>query len=324
MAWKDNALGIVVDRTMDVDYAMLKSQGISFVIIEAATGWDVSQVFTEQYNKAVAAKLPVIVQYLPISAVDDYTFEAPAREEIEVLKKALGAKAIAGLVISMERYWVGWDVEQAHNPIRSATATAIAYTAKTILETMTAQYQKLGIQVMVRTNDNFVQKYAPDIAQWSDKFGFVLADWRFRTRDANGAFTVYNLAPKVTASSVADIRAALPADTSKNPLVPGNTPQLKFWEFNGTVTMPVSLVKGWDGKVKMVKAVLFNGSEEAMKTYLGITEVIQPVDPPVDPLDPQPLPPGDLSKVMDVLNKISVDVSSMAQDIHSIRAIFRE
>jgi hypothetical protein len=317
MAWKDNALGIVVDRTMDVDFAALKSQGISFVIIEAATGWDVSQVFNEQFDKAVKAGLPAIVQYVPISAVDDYTFEAPAREEIEVLKKALGTKAINGLIISIERYWVGWDIEQQHNPIRSATATAIGYSAKTILETMTHLYQPTGKQVMLRTNDGFVQKYSAEIAQWSDKFGFVLADWRYRTRDAEGAYTLYTFSPNLTINSIADLRAALPPDGCKNPLVPGNAPQLKFWEFNGSVTMPLTLVKGWDGKAKAIKAVLFNGDQASCHSYLGFANPKDPETKPDIPNDPSDTGNQQFNKIIELLDGIYTD-------IHAILSIFQK
>lgn len=322
MAWKDNALGITIDRTMDADYAALKAQGLAFVVIDAGTGFDVNPSFGDQYAKAVSAGLPVIAQYTPISAIDDYTFEAPAREQIPVLRKVLGTRIIQGLIISMERYWVGWDIEQGHIPVRTATSTAISYTASEFMNTFTKQYAPLGVQVMLRSNDNFVQKYALDMAQWTDKFGFVLADWRYRTRDANGAFTVYTLFPKTTISTLANLRAALPPDASKNPPVPGNAPQLKFWEFTGSVTMPLSLVKGWDGKGKSVKAAIFNGNDETMKAYLGVNNEA-PANPP-DPVDPGQPVSVDLAPVVEVLKGIAADVSAIRQDVQDIREVFRD
>jgi hypothetical protein len=337
MAWKENALGLVIDRTMDTDFAALKAQGLSFVILDAGVAYDFNPAFNEQYNKAKAAGLPVLVQFTPISAIDDYTFEAPAQEQIPQLKKVLGTKEINGLIISMERYWVGWDLEQNHQPLRICTGTAISYTASEFVNTFTKQYAPLSVQVMVRTNDNFVQKYSTDLAQWTDKFGFVLADWRYRTRAADGSYSLYTIFPKLTVSALTDLRAALPPDGSKNPLVPGNAPQLKLWEFSGSVTLPVSLVKGWDGKSKVAKAVLFNGNEDAMKAYLCPTVVTPPVDPPADPGDP-PVDPGagtpptvDLSAVIEALNKVVAntvsirdDVAAIRADIKSIRDIFRD
>jgi len=341
MAWKDNALGIVIDRTMDADFTALKTQGVSFVVIDAGIAYDHNPAFIDQFNKAKAAGLVVLAQYTPISAIDDYTFAAPAAEQIPMLKKLMGTKEIDGLIISMERYWVGWDIEQNHIPVRNATGSAISYTASEFMHTFTKQYAPLSRQVMIRTNDNFVQKYSPDMTAWTDKFGFVLADWRYRTRAADGSYTLYTIFPKTTITAIADLRAVLPPDGSKNPLVPGNVPQLKLWEFSGSVTMPTSLVKGWDGKVKTVKAVLFNGNEAAMKAYLVpvVTPPVDgtpvphpptdPVDPPTDPVDPpvDPVDPGtpvDVSKLEALLSRVVVLCEQMATDLHAIRSVFRE
>jgi hypothetical protein len=327
MAWKDNALGIVIDRTMDADFAALKEQGLSFVVIDAGVAYDHNPAFNDQFNKAKAAGLPVLVQYAPISAMDDYTFAAPAAEQIPQLQKLLGTKAINGLILSMERYWVGWDLEQNHIPLRTATGTAISYTASEFMHSFTKQYAPRSVPVLVRTNDNFVQKYSPEMAQWTDQFGFVLADWRYRTRAADGSYSLYTIFPKLTVSALTDLRALLPPDGSKNPLVPGNAPQLKFWEFSGSVTLPVSLVKSWDRKVKTVKAVLFNGNEEAMKTWLGTNVAppppTDPVDPPAGPVDPPATPVSiDLAPVVDVLNKIAADIAEIRKDVHEVRLKF--
>lgn len=320
MAWKDNALGIVIDRTMDADYAELKKQGISFIVIDAGVAYDPNPAFNDQLSKAKAAGFPVLVQYTPISAIDDYTFEAPAREQIPMLKKLLGTKEINGLIISMERYWVGWDLEQQHNPVRIATGAAINHTASEFMHTMTKQYAPLGVQVMIRTNDNFVQKYSPDLSAWTDKFGFFLADWRYRTRAADGSYTNYvtYLTKPTPVSSVADLRTHLPPDGSKNPLVPGNTPSLKFWEFSGD-RFVLPLVKGWQGQQKTVKCVLFNGDEAACYSYLGYKAPTTPVDPE------EPGTPGDPSDTgSDQLDRIIELLDGIYSDIHAIAGVFQK
>ncbi len=316
MAWKDNALGLVIDRSMDANFAALKEQGVSFVVIDCGTGFDTNPAFNEQFDKAFKAGLPVLVQYTPISALDDYTFEAPAREQIPVLKRILGTKTINALVISMERYWVGWDIETQHNPIRIATGAAINYTASELVHTMTKQYAPLSVQVMIRTNDNFVQKYAPDLSSWTDKFGFFLADWRYRTRAADGSYTHYTFFPGLTVSTIAGLRDALPPDGSKNPLVPGLAPSLKFWEFAGSITLPVSIVKGWDGKAMKVKAVLFNGNVEALNSYLDFDSSTPLPEEPRDPVDEEPKDeePSDtgMERVIELLDEIGEDIEYIA------------
>lgn len=322
MTWKDNALGIVIDRTMDADFEELKKQGISFVVIDCGTGWDASPAFNDQYDKAKAAGLPVLAQYTPISALDDYTFEAPAREQIPVLKKILGTRAIHGLIISIERYWVGWDIEQQHNPVRIATGTAINYTASEFMHTMTKQYAPLGVQVMIRTNDNFVQKYSPDLSAWTDKFGFFLADWRYRTRAADGSYTNYvtYLTKATPVASIAELRTQLPPDGSKNPLVPGNAPSLKFWEFSGD-RFVLPIVKGWQGQQKTLKCVLFNGDEAACYSYLGYAPAQPPPDDPSDP-GTEPGDPGgngdpsdngstQLDRIIELLEGIHTDINAI-------------
>lgn len=320
MAWKDNAVGIVVDRTMNVDFAALKAQGLDYVVIDAGVAYDHSPAFNEQYTKAVAAGLPVMVQYTPISAIDDYVYLAPAREQIGQLQKLLGTKKIHGLIISMERWWIGWDQEQLRNPLRPAPSIAIADTAKEFAMTFTKQYAPLGVPVMIRTNDNFVQKYSPEMSAWLDLYPFYLADWRYRLRDAQGAYSVYKYAPAVSVTSLAEIALALPPEDAKNPLVPGHVPQLKFWECNGAVGVPLSLVKGWDNLNKAVKVVLFNGLDEVLKNYLKVTDAVNPG--PIDPVTP-PAPLGDLTKVEESLTSIVVLCEHIAADLTAIRSVFK-
>ncbi len=311
MAWKDNALGIVVDSTMDVDYASLKQQGLSFVVIECGLGFDVNPALSDQLSKANAAGLPVIVQYTPYPALDDYTFDALPREQAIALHKWLDGKKFAALVISADRYWTGVDLETNHIPLRIATGTAINTTTSVLVSTFSHDYSNVtGMPMLVRTNDNFVQKYSPDMGGgWTDRFGFFLADWRYRTRAADGSYSLYTIFPALTIKSIADLRATLPPDGSKNPLVPGSSPQLKFWEFTGSVTMPTSLVKGWNGVVKKVKAVLFNGDETALKTYLQVAVVNPPPDDPGTPSDPDT--PDDPGTPSDPGTPVTVDLAPL-------------
>lgn len=297
MAWKDNAVGVTIDRTMNPDFAALKAKGFQYVVIDCGTGTDASPAFGEQFDKATAAGLPVIAQFQPVASIDDYTFEAPTQEQIPVLKKILGNRAIRGLVISMEHWWIGYDVEEGR-PGRPATNPALSYAGQEFMNTFKKQYELPGVKVMLRTNDGFVQKYSPDMASWSDLFPFFLADWRYRVRDDQGAYTIYKYFSAQVVNVVAEI--FFPPDGSKNPLIPGYAPQLKFWEFNGQVDIGI---KGWDGKPKRVKVSAFNGPWEDLKKFLKIEET--------NPGTPNPTP-SDTGRITVLLEQIAADIAYIA------------
>ncbi len=312
MAWKDNAVGIVVDKTMDVNFSGLREAGFSFVVVEAGLGFDPSPVLPEHLSKADAAGLPVIAQWTPHPAYDDYTFDGIAQEQIIAAKKALANKVYNAFVTSIERWWTGFDVEEGHNPIRKATPTAIDHVASEFSHSFTKLLAPLGCPVLVRSNDNFVQTYSPPMGMgWTDKFGFFLADWRYRTRAADGSWSVYTIFPAHTFTNMAAFRSAMPPDNSKNPLIPGSAPQLKFWEFTGSLTMPTNLVKGWDGAVKKVKAVLFNSDEAACYGYLKYSAAAPPPDDPDDPGDPSDTGSQQLDRIIELLEGIGDDISAI-------------
>jgi hypothetical protein len=181
-----------------------------------------------------------------------------------------------------------------------------------------------GMPVILRSNDAFVKKYSSEMTVWTDQYPFYLADWRYRIRATDGSYTAYTFAPKLTALSLADVFAAMPPDDCKNPLIPGNTPTLKFWEFNGNIWMPQDLVKGWDGSARSVKAVLYNGTKENLAEFLEIPTPQDPIDPeePGD-IDP-PTNPVDQGKTEEILSRIEVLLGQIAADLHAIRIVFRE
>jgi hypothetical protein len=319
MGWNTNAVGVVIDKTTNADFAALKAAGFSFVVIEAGLGFDGSPALADHIQKAKDAGLPVIAQWTPFPAYDDYTFEALPREEIQYAQKALANKLYHAFSVSIDRYWTGLDVETGHNPIRVATDTAISYVASEFANTFTKMLAPLNRPVLIRTNDNFVQKYSPGMSSWTDKFGFYLADWRYRTRAADGTYSIYTLYPtmRTPIASMAELRAAMPPEGAKNPLVPGNIPQLKFWEYSGDRYV-LPWVKGWDGSEKRVKVVLFNGDEQALQAYLFYGTPV-PVDPPTTPTTPAST---DLQRVVNLLAQISVDIAAIRQDVHDIRVKF--
>lgn len=329
MGWQTNALGIVVDQRTDADYAALKAQGVSFVVVDLGTGFTANTNYKEQLEKAKAAGLAVLFQYSPFPALDDYTFDALPREQAAQVLKWLAGLNFSGFIVSIDRYWTGLDVETGH-AIRQATDAAISNTSKVIAETVKAALDKQSaasgtpaIPVLVRTKDEFVQKYAPSIATtaWTDKFGFDLCDHRVRVKAADGTWSIYveykeERAPE---ADIAALRADMPSDKTKNPLIPGNAPQLKLWEVStNRFVLPPALVKGWDGSEKRVGVVLFNGDEAAIKAYLP--RGTGPVTPPQPP-DPKPVP-VDLAPIVEQLQIIADDISAIRQDVHDIRLKF--
>jgi GH25 family lysozyme M1 (1,4-beta-N-acetylmuramidase) len=275
--WQDNPLGVVVDGTMNVDFAALKAAGYSFVVIEIGAGFQVNPALAEQCDKAHKAGLPALFQYTPDPAVVNYTTLGLHQAQMELVHKAIASKKFYGFVVSVERNKTG----ESGVP---ATDMNINDIAKMLCETMTNEFEPRSIPVFVRTNDNFVQSYCKPLANWSDKFGFFLADWRYRTRDTNGEWKQYTSYPAVATpvANIAALRAACPPDNSKNPPVPGSTPQMKFWEFSGNRFM-LPEVKGWDGSQKRVKVVLFHGDENGLRTLLGVTVTPPPPSEDDDP-----------------------------------------
>lgn len=298
MGWNTNALGIVINSTHNADFKTLKSQGLSFVVIEAGTGFSPNPALADQISKAKSANLAVLVQYSPYPAMDDYTYDGIWQEEVVFLKKLLGFKVIDGLIVSIDRYWTGTDVEDGRS-VRTASSNAISNVATNIVSTMKKYYDTAYLnkqmtkipQILVRTNDNFVKNYSPDVANWSDHWGFDLADWRYRTRNAIGEWVIsYSyLSVPTPVADLAALRAACPPDNAKNPLVPGMTPQLKLWEFSGDRFI-LPTVKGWDGSTKRIGVVLFNGGEDACYSYFSF--IPAPVNPQPEP-EPQPDPTND-------------------------------
>ncbi len=327
MSWNTNAVGVVVDKTMNADFAALKAAGFSFVVIEAGLGFDVGDVpaanpaLADQIQKAADAGLPVLAQWTPFPAYDDYTFEQMGPAQIPYAQKALANKLYHAFVVSIERYWTGLDLETGHE-IRVATPGAIDRVAQDFANTFTKLLAPAGKPVLIRSNDGFVSKYDPGLSGWSDKFGFYLADWRYRTRAADGSYSVYTSykAERTSVTTAAQLRAEMPPDGAKNPLVPGNTPQLKFWEYSGNRYV-LPYIVGWDNSEKRVKTVLFNGDEAALKAYLnyGVTPAPDPQPQP----NPTPAPVSvDLQPVLDILGQIAGDISSIKEDVHSIRSKF--
>jgi hypothetical protein len=118
----------------------------------------------------------------------------------------------------------------------------------------------------------------------------------------------------------------MPPDGSKNPLIPGNAPQLKFWEYSGNRYV-LPWIKGWDNSEKRVKVLLFNGDEAACYSYLGFSAA-QP--PPVDPGDPgnEPGDPGGTGNPSDTgsqqLERIIELLDAIQKDISSILRVFQK
>lgn len=319
--WKDNALGVVVDGTMDASFAQLKAEGASFVTIEAGVGFTPNPALAEQIAKARSAGLAVILQYTPFPAMEDYTQQGIADAQVVFLRNQIAGKVFHGLVISIERYWTGEGTEESGKP--KATDMNISTVASTLMNTFAHELGSKAIPVMIRTNDNFVQSYCKSLGSgWTDKFGFFLADWRYRTRAADGTWSVYTpyLPTPTPVASLAALRAACPPDNAKNPLVPGNSPQLKFWEFSGD-RFELPYIKGWDGKPKTVKTVIFNGDQAACFTWLNVQGTTPPPDDPGTGDDPGGDTPGgttDLTPVLEAVRGLAAQVTALSSQMAGV------
>lgn len=323
MVWKDNAFGICINRTMNVDFAKLKLEGASFVIIEMGEGFNPNPVLADQCNKAKEAGLLILLKYIPDPAYPDYTFSGLPLEQIAYIKKWITGKSFNGVVVSIERNLTALSGVKAGD-------LAISYTSETVVRTLTKYFNDIAtrdgttpIPVFVRTNDSFVKQYSPSVSNWTDQFGFDLVDWRYRTRALDGSWNIYNYFKSGITNTINDILALFPTVEIKNPLIPGNTPQLKFWEYSNLYSLPYIL--GWDSSIKKIETVLFNGTVDALYTLFNFSSVVVPPDdPPIDPPDDPGTGVGtvDLTEVLTNQHTILANQVVIMQGINDIKSIF--
>jgi hypothetical protein len=290
MSWRDNPVGIVVDGSMAVDFAAAAKWGVSFAIVYCGLGYDQkNERWPAQVHQAYDTGIPIVAKYTPLPAIDDYTQPAVPQVQIPWLKKLITNKKFYGLIIDVTRYWTGFDIETGH-PVRTATGSNINYVASEFVNTMAKELGPKNIQILVGSNDNFVQTYAPEMAAWLDKWGFDLVDNRYRLQAADGSWTryiTYGDTP-VLKNTLEELRLSLPPIEAKNPLVPGDAPQLRFWECSGK-RFALPFVKDLKGASKAVTIALWNGTVDSLHSWLAFTPGIPQEGDTTPPTKPGPI-----------------------------------
>lgn len=280
MAWRDNPMGVFLYENRKADLKKLKADGISFVIVHAAMGPSITNPFYSQVvQDAYDNDLPILAVFTPYPAQDDITYAQNPGTQLKNAQQLTVNRKLYGYILNADRYWTGTDYEESvagtrkTENIRKATDAAIRFTVSELADSMRKFLDAAGktYNILIRSSDGFVQSYSPSLANEINERPFYLADWRYRTKDpVSGAvtFTSFKAVP-TPVESLAVIRSEIPVN-ALNPLVPGNTTALKFWEFSGMRYIHPA-VTDLSGKPATANFVLFNGDEESMHTLLGFT-----------------------------------------------------
>lgn len=239
-------LGIDVSRYQKtIDWALLKSKGVEFVVIKAISGnYLQDPKFSDHVAGANAAGLIVGAYHWCDPLVG-------AGSQAQYFLNAIQGKPIKFLAADMEQQWASWQEWQNRNITQLLSPTQISENGRQIVGYWR---QRSQLPVVVYTRTSFITNYAQPALSWLKDYPVWLAWYPFR------AGTV-----SVTWESFAQSYAPA-SDTGMR--LPTGVNRWTFWQFSGDkFRLP--------GVDTLVDVNYFNGDLNALRQWVGLPAITQ-------------------------------------------------
>ncbi|HWQ46787.1 MAG TPA: GH25 family lysozyme [Longilinea sp.] len=249
-------LGIDVSRYQKtIDWALLKSKGVEFVVIKATSGnYLQDPKFSDHVAGANAAGLIVGAYHWCDPLVG-------AGSQAQYFLNAIQGKQIKFLAADMEQQWASWQEWQNRNITQLLSPTQISENGRQIVGYWR---QRSQLPVVVYTRTSFITNYAQPALSWLKDYPVWLAWYPFR------AGTV-----SVTWESFAQSYAPA-SDTGMR--LPSGVNSWTFWQFSGDkFRLP--------GVDTLVDVNYYNGDLNALRQWVGLP-AIPPTPTTTDPVTP--------------------------------------
>jgi GH25 family lysozyme M1 (1,4-beta-N-acetylmuramidase) len=244
----------------DIDFDLLKANGIECVIVKATQGRLITDATFHQYAREAADAGMVVGAYHWCDPIDHDQLQA------QHCIDTISGTPVQFIAIDIEQFWQDWEewlrwrrrlIPTITNRFTPARISQNAHAVAAILEAT------LDMPLLIYTRLSFISQHAPPIFNWISNHNLWLAQWPFHAGRQEISWEAFKT----------DILPTVP--TQGLPKLPEGSQTWHFWQFTGDRFV----LPGVNGKLDIN---FFNGSIEQLRNFAADRPVI--VDP--EPQDP--------------------------------------
>lgn len=238
--------GIDVSRWQpSVDWALLKSKGVEFVIIKATQGnYAVDSMLSKHVEGAKKAGMIIGLYHWADPLVDA---NAQAKYFVNAIKN-LPFNLVA---VDVEQYWADWKEWSNGSIKKNISPTVISDNARTILE-----YWKNNLKTtrILYSRASFIHGFARPMLTWVGGVHLWMAHYPYNSTRVRTTWEDFkaNYKPSIA-----------------GPNLPSGATTWKFWQFTGDkFVLP--------GVTTALDVNYFNGNLNDLRKFVGLDNVVEP------------------------------------------------
>jgi len=243
--------GIDVSRWQpNVDWALLKSKGVEFVIIKATQGnYAVDSMLKTHVAGAKKAGMIIGLYHWADPLVD-------ATSQAKYFLNAIAGLSYHMVAVDVEQFWADWQEWSSGNIKKYIQPDVISTNARTILKYW---QNNLSVPRVVYTRASFIHGFARPMLTWVGGLPLWLAHYPYNTKRVRTTWEVFK----------SDYKPDIPG-----PSLPTGCTKWTFWQFTGDKFY----LPGVDTPLDVN---YFNGSLAELKVFAKLTTT--PPPPPTPP-----------------------------------------